>query len=132
MVAAAAMEKKCSASMMLVMRAIDAICNTLSPLRLPAGAVPELTDIRNIKLNGSTSGDVDPDRAKAARALLRQIFVEERRQLAEVLLCLGRVRIARILRMRLALEHVKVRNDAGLTQLAMHAHRVGQEQVTRA
>jgi hypothetical protein len=32
-------------------------------------------------------------------ALLRQIFVEERRQLAEVLLRLGRIGIARILRM---------------------------------
>jgi hypothetical protein len=32
-------------------------------------------------------------------ALLRQVFVEERRQLAEVLLCLGRVGIARVLRM---------------------------------
>ena len=32
-------------------------------------------------------------------SLLRQIFVEERRQLAEVLLRLGRIRIARILRM---------------------------------
>jgi hypothetical protein len=64
-------------------------------------------------------------------ALLRQIFVEERGQLAEVLLRLGRIGIAGILRMRLALEHVKVRDGAGLTQLAMHADRVGQEQVTR-
>ena len=35
----------------------------------------------------------------AVRGLLRQIFVEERRQLAEVLLRLGRIGIARILRM---------------------------------
>ena len=35
-----------------VMRAIEAMCNTLLPLRLLAGAVPELTDIRRIKLNG--------------------------------------------------------------------------------
>src|SRR5437667_7813943 len=52
MVAAAAMEIKCSASMAPVMRAIDAMCNTLLPLRLLAGAVPELTDVHRIKLNG--------------------------------------------------------------------------------
>jgi hypothetical protein len=49
-----------------------------------------------------------------------------------MLLGLGRIGIAGILRMRLALEHVEIRNDAGLAQLAMRAHRVGQEQVTRA
>src|SRR5215471_6756859 len=65
-------------------------------------------------------------------ALLRQILVEECRQLAEVLLRLGRIGIARILRMRLAFEHVEIRDDAGLAQLAMHTYRVGQEQVTRA
>ena len=66
------------------------------------------------------------------RWLLRQIFVEERRQLAKVLLCLGCIGIARILRMRLALEHVEICDDTGLTQLAMHAYRVGKEQVTCA
>jgi len=66
------------------------------------------------------------------RWLLRQIFVEERRQLAKVLLCLGCIGIARILRMRLALEHVEIRDDTSLTQLAMHAYRVGKEQVTCA
>src|SRR4030081_3196478 len=50
-------------------------------------------------------------------ALLRQILVEECRQLAEVLLRLGRIGIARILRMRLAFEHVEIRDDAGLTHL---------------
>ena len=68
----------------------------------------------------------------AVRGLLRQILVEERRQLAEVLLRLGRAGIAGILSMRLALEHVEISDDVGLTQLAMHAYRVGQEQVTRA
>src|SRR5258706_9132333 len=64
--------------------------------------------------------------------LLRQILVEECRQLAEVLLRLGRIGITRILRMRLAFEHEEIRDDTGLTQLAMHTYRVGQEQVTRA
>jgi hypothetical protein len=36
----------------VVMRAIETTCNTLLPLRLLAFAVPELTDIRLIKLNG--------------------------------------------------------------------------------
>jgi hypothetical protein len=45
---------------------------------------------------------------------------------------LRRIGIARILRMRLSLEHAEIRDGAGLTQLAMHANRVGQEQVTRA
>jgi hypothetical protein len=36
------------------------------------------------------------------------------------------------LRMRLPFEHVEVGDNAGLTQLAMHAYRIGQEQVTRA
>jgi hypothetical protein len=45
---------------------------------------------------------------------------------------LGRIGIAGILRMRLAFEHVEIGDNAGLTQLAMHAHRIGQEQVARA
>jgi hypothetical protein len=61
-------------------------------------------------------------------ALLRQILVEECRQLAKVLLRLGRVGIARILRVRLAFEHVEIRDDAGLTQLEMHTYRVGQDE----
>jgi hypothetical protein len=73
-----------------------------------------------------------PIKFDAVRGLLRQILVEERRQLAEVLLRLGRAGIAGILSMRLALEHVEISDDVGLTQLAMHAYRVGQEQVTRA
>jgi hypothetical protein len=56
-----------------------------------------------------------PTDSRLLVALLRQIFVEERRQLAEVLLRLGRIGIARILRMRLAFEHVEIRDDAGLT-----------------
>src|SRR4249919_1688738 len=67
-----------------------------------------------------------------SQSLLPQILVEERRQLAEVFLCLGRVGIAGILSMRLAFEHVEIGDSAGLTQLAMHAHRIGQEQVARA
>ena len=58
------------------------------------------------------------------RKLLRQIFVEERGQLSEMLLRFRRVGVARILRMRLPFEHVEIRDDAGLTQLAMHAHRI--------
>src|SRR5579863_3061913 len=69
---------------------------------------------------------------KTLRELLRQVPVEECRQLAEVLLGFGRIGIARILRMRLPFEHVEIGNDAGLTQLAMHPHRIGQEQITRA
>src|ERR1700686_5170718 len=34
--------------------------------------------------------------------------------------------------MRLAFEHVEISDNAGLTQLTMHAYRIGQEQVTRA
>ena len=49
------------------------------------------------------------------RKLLRQIPVEEGRQLAEVLLRFGRIGIAGILRMRLPFEHVKIGDDAGLT-----------------
>jgi hypothetical protein len=48
--------------------------------------------------------------------LLRQILVEERRQLAEVLPGLGRIGIAGILRVRLAFEHVKIGDNAGLTR----------------
>jgi hypothetical protein len=43
-----------------------------------------------------TSGPVD---SKLPATPLRQIFVEERRQLADVLLCLRRIGIAGILRM---------------------------------
>src|SRR4051812_18822568 len=71
-------------------------------------------------------------RTSSDQDLLRQIFVEECRQLAKMLLGLGRIGIAGILRVRLAFEHVEIADDAGLTQLAMHTHRVGQEQVTRA
>src|SRR5947207_1056346 len=71
-----------------------------------------------------------PERPLAV--LFRQIFVEEHGQLAKMLLGLGRVGIAGILRMRLAFEHVKIRDDSGLPQLAVYAHGVGQEQITRA
>src|SRR5437868_12453278 len=54
--------------------------------------------------------------------LFPQILVEERRKLAEMLLRLGRVRVPRVLRVRLPLEHVQVRDDPRLAQLAMHAH----------
>ena len=91
---------------------------------VPRKPVPTL----EVEPEGHASGS-----CSRSEGLLRQIRVEERRQLAEVLLRLGRIGIARILRMRLALEHVEIRDDnAGLTQLAMHAHRIGQEQVTRA
>jgi len=62
-----------------------------------------------------------PVHSNLPATLLRQIFVEERRQFAEVLLRLGRIRVPRILRMRLAFEHVEISDNAGLTQLAMHA-----------
>src|SRR3954452_2532319 len=64
--------------------------------------------------------------------LLRQILVEERRQFAKMLPGLGCGGIAGILRMRLAFEDVEIGDHAGLTQLAMYAHGIGQEQVARA
>jgi hypothetical protein len=64
--------------------------------------------------------------------LFRQISVEERGHLAEVLPGLGRIRIGRILRMRLAFEDMEIRDDASLTQFTMHAYCIRQEQITRA
>src|SRR5258708_4243814 len=78
------------------------------------------------------SAFLDALRCARDKSLLRQILVEKRRKLAEVLLRLRRVGVARVLRVRLALEHVKVGDDARPTQLAVHAHGVRQEQVARA
>jgi len=65
-------------------------------------------------------------------AYFARYLSKNRRQLAEMFPGLGAAGIAGILRMGLAFEHVEVRDDAGLTQLAMYAHRIGQEQVARS
>src|SRR3569832_535189 len=65
------------------------------------------------------------------RNLPRQMSVEECGLFVVLFLGLGCFGIGGILRMRLPFEHMEVGDDAGLTQLAMHAHCIGQEQVAR-
>src|SRR5437764_12548342 len=57
------------------------------------------------------------------------MLVEECRELAEMLFRFRRRWVARILRVRLALEHMQIRDDTSLPQLAMHPHGIGEEQV---
>ena len=68
---------------------------------------------------------------KALR-LFAEIPVEEAGQFAEVLLGLGRECVTHVLRVRLALEDIEIRDHARLTQLAVHPHGVREEQVARA
>jgi hypothetical protein len=64
--------------------------------------------------------------------LLSEVLVEEPGDLLEGFLGLRRTDVAVILRVRLALENLQHRVDAGLAQLAMHAHRAAEQQVARA
>src|SRR5437868_3717643 len=61
-----------------------------------------------------------------------EVLVEEARDLLERLAALGRAWIAVVLRVRLAFVDLEQRLDAGLAQLAVHAHRVAEEQVAGA
>ena len=69
---------------------------------------------------------------RIAAGLFSQVLIEEVSDLFERLFGLGRINVSRILRVRLALVDLQDRLDAGLAQLAMHAHRVAQQQIARA
>src|SRR5258708_11115939 len=61
-----------------------------------------------------------------------QMLVEEMRDLPNGVLGFRRVDVAQILGMRLAFEDLQHGLDAGLAQLAMHPHRIAEQEVARA
>src|SRR5258706_7230138 len=66
------------------------------------------------------------------RSSLSQMPVEETRDVGKGFPGLRRVHVEAVLRVRLALIDVELGGDAGTPQLAMRAHRVGEEEVARA
>src|SRR5258707_2888696 len=63
---------------------------------------------------------------------LSQMLVQETRDVGEGFLGLRRVHVEAVLRMRHALVDVELGDHAGAPELAMRAHRVGEEEVARA
>src|SRR5882724_12013058 len=61
-----------------------------------------------------------------------QMLVEETRDVGEGFLGLRRVHVETILGVRLAFIDVELGDHAGAPELAMRAHRVGEEEVARA
>src|SRR5258708_39571927 len=61
-----------------------------------------------------------------------QMLVEEMRDLPNGVLGFRRVDVAQILGMRLTFEDLQHGLDAGLAQLAMHPHRIAEQEVARA
>src|SRR3954454_4813228 len=73
-----------------------------------------------------------PSRERARRALLLHMLVEEGGDLGEDLLRLGRRVVAQVVGMRLELIDLEDRIDPGMAELAVDAHRVGEQEVARA
>src|SRR5215813_11008863 len=69
-----------------------------------------------------------PPRAGGICALFAKVLIEESRKLREMLLGFRRIRVSRVLGMRLPLKHVQLRVDAHRAKLAMHPHRIAEEQ----
>jgi hypothetical protein len=93
-----------------------------------ASAQPQLPD----SLVGPSGSGQEPEAAKPLMQgqlpahSLSQVLVEEAANLCENLLRFGRAIVAQIMRVRLSLVDLKYGLHAGLTQLAMHPHRIAE------